>query len=353
MEKNTQPYTIDLSYQQLLLEVKSKIRSAQIRAVISANREMLLLYWDIGKSILEKQQLHGWGSKVVDQLSKDLRMEYPEMEGFSKRNLLYMRQFALAYPDFEFVQASLAQIGWYHNITLLQKCKDETARLWYAAAALENGWSRDVLVHQIESNLYERQGGAPNNFRQTLPRPDSDLAQQTLKDPYIFDFLTLAKEAREKDLETQLMKHITRFLLELGAGFAFVGNQFILSIAEDTYKIDLLFYHLKLRCYVAIDLKMGKFKPADAGQMNFYLSALDDLIKSSTDNPSIGIILCKDKKNVVVEYALRDLNKPIGVSSYLLAEALPDDLRASIPTVEDFERELNEMDEETASKETP
>jgi predicted nuclease of restriction endonuclease-like (RecB) superfamily len=257
-----------------------------------------------------------------------------------------MRQFASAYPDFEFVQASLAQISWYHNITLLQKCKDEIMRFWYAAATLENGWSRDVLVHQIESNLYERQGGAPTNFQRTLLKPDSDLAQQALKDPYIFDFLTLAKEAREKDLEAQLIKHITRFLLELGAGFAFLGNQYPLSIEEDTYKIDLLFYHLKLRCYVAIDLKMGKFKPADAGQMNFYLSALDDLVKSPTDSPSIGIILCKDKKNVVVEYALRDLNKPIGVSSYLLAEALPDNLRSSIPTVEDFERKLNEMDEE-------
>lgn len=346
MEKNTQPYAADLSYQQLLSEIKGKIRTAQIRAMVSANREMLFLYWDIGKSILERQQQHGWGSKVVDQLGEDLRMEYPEMEGLSKRNLLYMRQFASAYPDFEFVQASLAQISWYHNITLLQKCKDENKRLWYAAAAIENGWSRDVLVHQIESRLYERQGGAPTNFQRTLPQPDSDLAQQTLKDPYIFDFLTLAKEAREKDLETQLIKHIARFLLELGAGFAFLGNQFPLSIEEDTYKIDLLFYHLKLRCYVAIDLKMGKFKPADTGQMNFYLSALDDLMKSPTDNPSIGIILCKDKKNIVVEYALRDLNKPIGVASYLLAESLPDNLKSSIPTVEDFERRLNEIDEE-------
>ncbi|MBE2207871.1 MAG: DUF1016 domain-containing protein [Saprospiraceae bacterium] len=345
MENNAQPYSADLSHQQLLSEIKGKIRTAQIRAMVSANREMLFLYWDIGKSILERQQQHGWGSKVVDQLGEDFRVEYPEMEGLSKRNLLYMRQFALAYPDFEFVQASLAQISWYHNITLLQKCKDEIKRFWYAAAALENGWSRDVLVHQIESKLYERQGGAPSNFQQTLPHPDSDMAQQTLKDPYIFDFLTLAKEAREKDLETLLMKHITRFLLELGSGFAFIGNQFPISIEDDTYKIDLLFYHLKLRCYVAIDLKMGKCKPADAGQMNFYLSALDASMKSPIDNPSIGIILCKDKKNVVVEYALRDLNKPIGVASYLLADALPDNLKSSIPTVEDFERRLKEVDE--------
>lgn len=335
----------DISYQQLLLEIKNKIRAAQVRAIAAVNREMLFLYWDIGKSILERQKLYKWGSKIVDQLGEDLRAEYPEMEGLSKRNLLYMRQFALSYPDFEIVQAPLAQISWYHNITLLQKCPDETRRFWYAAAALENGWSRDVLVHQIETNLYERQGGAPTNFHATLPKPDSDLAQQTLKDPYIFDFLTIAKEAREKDLEAQLMKHITRFLLELGTGFAFVGNQFLLPIEDDTYKIDLLFYHLKLRCYVAIDLKMKKFKPADAGQMNFYLSALDDLVKAPTDNPSIGIILCKDKKNVVVEYALRDLNKPIGVSSYLLAEALPDDLQSNLPTVEDWERRMNEVDD--------
>jgi len=337
----------DSSYQQLLLEIKNKIRAAQVRAAIAVNQELLFLYWDIGKTIIQRQETANWGDKILHQLASDLKTEFSKLEGFSPTNLKYMRQFARAYPQFPIGQAPLDQITWYHNITLLQKCPDETKRFWYAAAALENGWSRDVLVHQIETKLYERQGGAPTNFQATLPKPDSDLAQQTLKDPYIFDFLTIAKEAREKDLEAQLMKHITRFLLELGTGFAFVGNQFLLPIEDDTYKIDLLFYHLKLRCYVAIDLKMKKFKPADAGQMNFYLSALDDLVKAPTDNPSIGIILCKDKKNVVVEYALRDLNKPIGVSSYLLAEALPDDLQSSLPSVEDWERRMNEVDDDT------
>lgn len=336
--------TSDTSYRQLLLEIKEKIRSAQIRAMVKVNYELLLLYWDVGRSILERQRQHGWGSKIVERLSEDVRTEYPNLEGFSKRNLLYMRQFAEAYPDFSMVQAPLAQISWYHNITLLQKCPDESRRFWYAAA-LENGWSRDVLVHQIETRLFERQGGAPSNFQTTLPKPDSDLAQQTLKDPYIFDFLTLAKAAREKDLEAQLIQHITRFLLELGAGFAFVGSQFRLPMEGEEYRLDLLFYHLKLRRYVAIDLKMRKFKPSDAGQMNFYLSALDDLVKDAADGPSIGIILCKDKKNVVVEYALKDLNKPIGVSSYLLTEALPDDLKPSLPSVEDFEREMREVEE--------
>lgn len=338
--------TSETSYRQLLLEIKEKIRTAQIRAMVRVNHELLLLYWDVGKSILERQKQHGWGSKIVERLSEDVRAEYPNLEGFSKRNLLYMRQFAEAYPDFSIVQAPLAQISWYHNITLLQKCPDESRRFWYAAAALENGWSRDVLVHQIETRLFERQGGAPSNFQATLPKPDSDLAQQTLKDPYIFDFLTLTKAAQEKDLEAQLIQHITRFLLELGAGFAFVGNQFQLPIEGEEYRIDLLFYHLKLRRYVAVDLKMRKFKPADAGQMNFYLSALDDLVKDAGDGPSIGIILCKDKKNVVVEYALKDLKKPIGVSSYLLTEALPDDLKPSLPSVEDFERKLREVGED-------
>ncbi len=334
----------DKTYLELLLEVKTKIRTAQIQAMVTVNRQLVLLYWEIGQSILERQRLANWGSKVVEQLAQDLRLEFPDMQGFSKRNLLYMRQFAEAYPQFQNVQAPLAQISWYHNITLLQKCPDEQRRFWNAAAALEYGWSRDVLVHQIETRLFERQGSAPSNFKATLPKPDSDLAQQTLKDPYIFDFLTLSAEAKEKDLESQLVKHITRFLLELGAGFAFVGSQFPLPIDGEEYRIDLLFYHLKLRRYVAIDLKMRNFKPDDAGQMNFYLSALDDLVKSETDDPSIGIILCKDKKNVVVEYALKDLSKPIGVSAYLLTAALPEDLKSSLPSVEDFEQKLREAE---------
>lgn len=334
----------DKTYLELLLEVKTKIRAAQIQAMVTVNRQLVLLYWEIGQSILERQRLANWGDKILKQLAADLKMEFPNMEGFSMTNLKYMRQFARAYPELPIGQAPLDQLSWYHNITLLQKCPDEQRRFWYAAAALEYGWSRDVLVHQIETRLFERQGTAPSNFKATLPKPDSDLAQQTLKDPYIFDFLTLSAEAKEKDLESQLVKHITRFLLELGAGFAFVGSQFPVPIDSEEYRIDLLFYHLKLRRYVAIDLKMRNFKPDDAGKMNFYLSALDDLVKSETDDPSIGIILCKDKKNVVVEYALKDLSKPIGVSAYLLTAALPEELKSSLPSVEDFERKLREAE---------
>ena len=331
-------------YVYLLAEVKDKIRTAQIKAVTAVNQEMLLLYWEIGTAILSRQNQEGWGSKVAEQLSSDLKKEFPNMKGFSKRNLLYMRQFAENYLEFEFVQAPLAQISWYHNITLLQKCNDINERLWYANQAVKNGWSRNVMTLQIETKLYERKGKAISNFSLTLPKPDSDLAQQALKDPYIFDFLTLHEEAKEKDLEEQLVKHITKFLLELGAGFAFVGNQFPLPIEGEDYRIDLLFYHLKLRRYVAIDLKMRKFKPEDAGKMNFYLSALDDLVKDATDHSSIGIILCKDKKNVLVEYALKDMSKPIGVSEYRITEAIPEELKSNLPSIEDFERELKGVD---------
>ncbi len=335
----------EYSYKNLLAEVKDKIRTAQIRAMVTVNQQLLLLYWEIGKLVLVRQKAANWGDKVLKQLSMDLKLEFPDMQGFSISNLKYMRRFAAAYPDFSIGQAPLVQLSWYHNITLLQKCPDEKQRFWYAAEALENGWSRDMMVFQIEGKLFERQGGAPTNFQRTMPKPDSDLAQQTLKDPYIFDFLTLARDAKEKDLEAQLVKHITKFLLELGAGFAFVGSQFPLPIDGEDYRVDLLFYHLKLRRYVAIDLKMRKFKPDDAGKMNFYLSAIDDLIKDESDNPSIGIILCKDKRNVVVEYALKDLSKPIGVSAYHITESLPEDLKSNLPSIEDFEREINLLEE--------
>lgn len=334
------------SYKQLLAEVKGKIRDAQIRAMVTVNQQMLFLYWEIGSAILQRQKESSWGDKVVEQLAADLKTEFPSMKGFSKRNLLYMRQFTETYPDFEIVQAPLAQISWYSNITLLQKCPDVKQRLWYANQAIENGWSRNVLVLQIEGRLYERQGKAISNFSMTLPEPDSDMAQQTFKDPYLFDFLTLSKKAKEKDLEEQLVQHIVSFLLELGAGFAFVGRQYVLPIEEDDYRIDLLFYHLRLRRYVAIDLKMRKFKPDDAGKMNFYLSALDDLVKSESDAPSIGIILCKDKKNVLVEYALKDMSKPIGVSEFRIGDAIPPELKSNLPSIEDFERELREIDGE-------
>ena len=333
------------SYRSLLAEIKQKIQQAQVRAMVTVNQQLLLLYWELGKEILARQEEGQWGDKVLTQLSADLKKAFPDMKGFSVRNLKYMRTFAREYPGFEIGQAPLAQISWYHNITLITKCQERGQRLWYAQKALEYGWSRNVMVHQIEAGLYERQGGALTNFATTLPKPDSDLAQQTLKDPYIFDFLTLASDVEEKVLEAALVQHITKFLLELGAGFAFVGQQYPVTVGEDTFYIDLLFYHLKLRRYVAIELKVGKFKPEYAGKLNFYLSVLNDRVKSEEDNPSIGVILCKDRDRVQAEYALKDISKPIGISEYQLTEAIPEDLKSNLPSIEELENELKDLKE--------
>ena len=262
------------------------------------------------------------------------------MKGFSRTNLLYMRAFADAYPEETFVQQVAGQMPWFHNCVLIDRVKDAVKREWYILQTIEHGWSRNVLMLQIESNLYDRQGKAITNYGQSLPAPQSDLAQQLLKDPYNFDFLTMGQDAHERDIERGLLNHIRSFLLELGVGFAFVGSQYHLEVDGDDFYIDLLFYHLKLRCFVVIDLKAGKFQPANAGQMNFYLSAVDDLLRHSDDKPSIGIILCKDKNRVVAEYALRDMSKPIGVSDFKITEALPDQLQGSLPTIEDLEAGL-------------
>ena len=327
-------------YAEFLADLKERIRKARIKAALSANRELVLLYWEIGRMILERQRKEGWGSKVIDRLAQDLRREFPDLKGFSARNLKYMRAFAEAYPDKKFVQEVLAQITWYHNITLLEKVKDPKERIWYIQQTIEHGWSRNVLVHQIESGLYHRKGKAITNFDRTLPAPQSDLAREVLKDPYVFDFLGLTEDIRERELERQLIARIRDFLLELGVGFAFVGSQVHLEVGGEDFYLDLLFYHLKLRCYVVIDLKTGEFKPEYAGKMNFYLSAVDDLLRHPDDKPSIGIILCKSKNKVIVEYALRDTTKPIGVSSYRLTRALPEELKESLPGVEELEREL-------------
>ena len=264
------------------------------------------------------------------------------MQGFSPRNLKYMRAFAAAYRDEAFVQEVLAQITWYHNITLLDKVKGSIEREWYISETIKNGWSRNILVLQIKSDLYRRQGKAVSNFRKTLPPPQSDLAHQVLKDPYVFDFLTLDKETHERALEKELVNHITKFLLELGAGFAFVGKQFHLEISGQDFYIDLLFYHTRLHCYVVVELKVGEFKPEYAGQINFYLSALDDLVKAPEDNPSIGIILCATKDRILAEYALRDMRKPIGVAEWKtkLTRSLPAKLKKDLPTIEEIEAEL-------------
>jgi len=290
--------------------------------------------------ILKRQKEEGWGSKVIDRLAKDLKQEFPDMKGFSSRNLKYMRAFAEAYPDRKFVQQAAAQIPWFHHCTILDKVKTHAERTWYIQQAIEHGWSRNVLVHQIEGGLYHRKGKAITNFNSTLPSPQSDLAQEVLKNPYVFDFLGLTEDIRERELEKRLIGRIRDFLLELGVGFAFVGSQVHIEVGGEDFYLDLLFYHLKLRCYVVIELKTSAFKPEYAGKMNFYLSAVDDLLRHPDDKPSIGIILCKSRNKIIVEYALRDTTKPIGVSSYRLTRALPEDIKGSLPSVEDLEREL-------------
>jgi len=312
-----------------------------VRAALSVNRELVLLYWQLGQDILTRQRQQGWGAKVIDRLARDLQKEFPDMKGFSPRNLKYMRAFAEAYPNEPIVQEVLAQITWYHNIALIEKLKSPEERLWYAQKTVENGWSRNVLVHQIETGLHRRLGAALTNFDRTLPKPQSDLAQQLLKDPYNFEFLSLGEEVQERDLERALVNHIRDFLLELGVGFAFVGSQYHLEIDGDDFYIDLLFYHLRLRCYVVIDLKMKEFQPEYSGKMNFYISAVDDLLRHPDDQPTIGIILCRGKKKTVAEYALRDLNKPIGISTYKLKDSLPQTLQGNLPSLEQLEIELN------------
>lgn len=328
------------NYTALLASIKERIQSAQVRASLAVNNELVLLYWGIGNEITRRQKEEGWGTKVIDTLARDLKRSFPDMQGFSLRNLKYMKAFAEAWPEEAIVQAPLAQITWYHNITLIHKVKNAEERLWYAAQAIQNGWSRNVLVIQIEAGLFRRQGKALTNFQRTLPAPQSDLAQQLLKDPYNFDFLTLSVDAHERDLERGLLAHLRSFLLELGVGFSFVGSQYPLEVAGEDYRIDLLFYHLKLRCFVVIDLKGGAFKPEYTGKMNFYLAAMDDLLKHPSDQPSIGLILCKSKKELVVEYALRNTTTPMGIAEFQYLEKLPEELKGSLPTIDEIEAEL-------------
>lgn len=327
-------------YDELLRDIKQRIRTAQVKASLAVNRELVLLYWSIGRDILERQAKLGWGAKVIEGLAADLHRAFPSIKGLSRTNLLYMRAFAEAWPDEEIVQQLAGQLPWFHNCVLLDKVKDAEERRWYIQAATQNGWSRNVLVMQIESGLYHRAGKAVTNFKARLPAADSDLAQQIVKDPYNFDFLTLADAARERELETGLLAHLERFLLELGSGFAFVGRQVPLEVGGEDFWIDLLFYHLKLRCYVVVDLKMTPFKPEYSGKMNFYLAAVDDLLRHPDDKPSIGLILCQGKNRLVAEYALRGTTAPMGVAEFMLMEKLPEQLRGTLPTIEEIEAEL-------------
>ena len=336
-------------YAAWLAELKARIHAAQQQATLAVNRELVLLYWQIGRDILARQGMEGWGAKVIERLAQDLRSAFPDMKGFSPRNLKYMRAFAEAWPEMDFVQGVLAQLPWYHQLALLDKLNNTEERRWYAAKAIEQGWSRNVLAIQIETRLRERSGQAVTNFSQRLPAPMSDLARESLKDPYRLDFLGLGEEAQERALEDAIIQHITRFLLELGAGFAFVGRQVHLEVGGDDFFIDLLFYHLKLRCFVVVELKAGAFKPEHAGQLNFYLSAVDAQMRAEHDAPTIGLLLCKSRNKVVAEYALRDLSKPIGVAEYQLVEALPADLQSSLPSIEAIEQALADdiaMDDE-------
>jgi predicted nuclease of restriction endonuclease-like (RecB) superfamily len=333
-------------YAPALATIKSRIHKERLRVMLSANSAMVLLYWDIGRTILERQASVGWGAKVIDRLAADLRAEFPDMKGFSPRNLKYMRALAAAWRDRVFVQQAAARIPWSHNCMLLDRVQDRYDREWYIRSILEHGWSRNVLALQIRGRAHERQGRALTNFAETLPPGESDLATQVFKDPYLFDFLGTADTRREREVERALVDHIQRFLLELGTGFAFVGRQVPLELGDRDYLLDLLFYHLKLRCYVVVELKAVPFDPAFVGQLNVYLSAADDLLRHPDDRPTIGVLLCREKNRVVVEYALRDLTKPIGVAGWesRLVDKLPKTLASSLPTVDEIEAELSGKD---------
>lgn len=358
-------------YAELLGDIKARIRQAQVRATLSANAEMILMYWDIGRMIVERQQHEGWGAGVLKRLALDLRSELSEVKGFSERNLKRMTQFYREYPHLPVigpravaqlesettisenrppavaqinhpvsVERLVPRISWAHNMLLIQTVKDMQTRLWYMQQIIAQGWSRDVLGVMIKSDAHKRQGKAVTNFDHQLPLPQSDAARQLLKDPYIFDFLTLEEPFHERELETGLVHHLEKFLIELGQGFSFVGRQYHLQVSNKDYYLDLLFYHLKLRSFVVIDLKKGDFKPEYAGKMNFYCSLVDDKLRHETDQPTIGLILCQTKDRILAEYALRDIHKPIGVSDYELTRALPERFKSVLPTIEEIEAEL-------------
>lgn len=333
-------------YVQWLADIKNRVLTARQRAALAVNAELVSLYWHIGRDILQRQAAQGWGSKVIDRLGRDLREAFPEMKGFSTRNLKYMRAFAEAWTDFEIVQQVAAQLPWFHLCTLIDKVKDTQQREWYLKQAIAQGWSRTTLEIHIKNCLHERQGQAVTNFAARLPAPTSALAQETLKDPYLFDFLSLGEDAQEREIENALVQHITRFLLELGNGFAFVGRQYRLEVNGDEFFIDLLFYHTRLKCYVVVELKAMAFKPEHAGQLNFYLAAIDAQVKAPDDHPTIGLLLCKTQNRLVAEYALSGIDKPIGIAEYELVRALPEPLVMNLPTVEQLENELSDWQEE-------
>lgn len=365
----------DSHFIELLTDVKGRIQTAQTRAILAVNAELVHLYWDIGRMIDERQRNEGWGTAVIPRLSLALHNELPELKGFSERNIKLMLAFYREYPNPSvFMQQPVAQIParsmlpqpmpnlpeaaivppvvaqlpdsliwtvpWAHHVILMQKVKDLAVRRWYMEQALALGWSRNILVLQIESQAHARHGQAVTNFDRLLPAPQSDLARQTLKDPYIFDFLTMAEPFHERELETSLVRHLEKFLLELGQGFAFVGRQYRLDVGGEDYYLDLLFYHLRLRCFIVIELKKGEFKPEYAGKLNFYCNVVNDCLRRQADQPTIGLILCQGRNRVLAEYSLSGIDKPIGISTYELTRALPSKLQSALPTVEEIEAEL-------------
>ncbi len=335
-------------YNSFLVDIKNKIKLSQQKAFNSINQEMIILYFNIGAAIDIRQKELGWGAKVIDRLSLDILKEFPNMKGFSTRNIKRMLRFYKEYhEEFSKVPLTVAQIPWTHNTILIEKIKDKDLRYWYIQKVLENGWSKDVMALMIKSEIHKREGSLVSNFRAVLPKNDSDLVQHSFKDPYIFDFLTITEPFREKELENNLIKNMEKFLIELGSGFAFVGRQYKLEVGDDDFYIDLLFYHLKLRCFVVVELKKGKFKPEYSGQVNFYCSAVDSILAQKSDKPTIGLILCQEKNEIVAEYSLRNMSQPIGISEYELTEILPKEFESSLPTIEMIENELtNSLKEE-------
>ena len=329
-----------MDYAKVFNELKKDVRASQLRAMRSVNTELIMLYHRIGTYILNLQKKQGWGSKVIDQLSKDLKSTFPEMKGFSVTNLKYMRLFAAEYTKDEISQQAADQLPWFHIVRIITALKSKEIRKFYITKSVENNWSRNILIDNLKSKLHERQGKAITNFKNRLPKDLAYAAENYLQDPYNWDFLSLHDEAVEREIENSIIKHIERFLIDLGSGFSFVGRQYKLIVSDTAYYIDLLFYHLRLHSYVVVELKAGEFKPEYAGKLNFYLSAVDDLVKQPGDNPSIGLLLCKEKNNIVAEYALKDINKPIGLAEYKLGEAIPKDLKTALPSIEDIEANL-------------
>ena len=343
---------ISQEYKNWLTEIKQNFQSSQIKAAVQVNSTLLEFYWKLGNEIVQKQEEHKWGSGFLQQLSVDLMDEFPEVKGFSYRNLRAIKQWFVFWQQVvakfdkenrQQVVANLFLLPWGHNLTIIQKCKDNDEALFYVQNTIKYGISRSVLIHQIETNLYKRDAKAVTNFETALPPLHSDLAKEITKNPYSFDFLTLSKDYHERELEDALVENMTKFLLELGAGFAFVGKQYKLNVAGEEFRIDLLFYHIKLKCYVVVELKAVEFKPEFAGKLSFYTAVIDGEIKSDNDNPTIGILICKSKNDIVVEYSLKNINQPLGVSEYQLTESLPKEFQSSLPSIEEIEAELEDM----------